>query len=63
MLTSEYSIRPLKLLVKWWRLTSSTYLVLLSKIASLNGEKTTFKTIQTALLKSWNKHFINNSKQ
>jgi hypothetical protein len=36
--------------------------VLLSGIVSLNGVKTTFKTIQTTLLKSWNKHFASNSK-
>ncbi len=62
MLTSKYSRRPLKLMVKQWKLTSSTCLVLLSRIIFLNGVKTSFKTIQTALLKSWNKHFVSNSK-
>jgi hypothetical protein len=37
-------------------------LVLLLGIVSLNGVKTTFKTIQTTLSKSWNKHFANDSK-
>jgi hypothetical protein len=50
MLTSEYSRRPLKLTVKQWRLTSSTCLVLVSRIIFLNGVKTTFKTIQIAIL-------------
>jgi hypothetical protein len=40
----------------------STYLVLLLGIISLNGVKNMFKTIQIALLKSWNKHFASNSK-
>jgi hypothetical protein len=40
-----------------WKLISSTCVVLLSEIISLNGEKTMFKTIQTTLLKSWSKHF------
>ncbi len=35
---------------------------LLSGIVSMNGEKTTFKTIQIAFLKSWGEHFTNNSK-
>jgi methionine salvage enolase-phosphatase E1 len=35
---------------------------LFSRIIDLNGEKTMFKTIQNAPLKSWNKHFVNNSK-
>jgi hypothetical protein len=46
-----------KLIVNQWRLTSSTCLVLFSGIIFLNGVKTTFKTIQTAFLKSWNNHF------
>jgi hypothetical protein len=29
----------------------------------LNGEKITFKTIQNALLRSWNRHFANSSKK
>jgi hypothetical protein len=44
-------------------LTSSTYLVLLSEIVSLNGEKIMFKTKQITLLKIWNKQFASNSKQ
>jgi hypothetical protein len=36
-------------------------LVSLSGILSFNGEKTTFKTIQIALLKSWNKDFVSDS--
>ncbi len=62
MFTSKCSRRPLKLMVKQWKLTSSTCLVLLLRILYLNGEKTMFKTIQIALLKSWNKHFANDSK-
>ncbi len=33
---------------------------LLLRIIYLKGVKTMFKTIQTALLKSWNKHFVSN---
>jgi hypothetical protein len=36
---------------------------LLLGIISLNGEKITFKTIQNALLRSWNRHFANSSKK
>jgi hypothetical protein len=43
-------------------LISSTCLVLLSGIVSVNGVKTTFKTIETTLLKNWSKHFASNSK-
>jgi hypothetical protein len=42
-------------------LTSLTYLVLLSRIIFMNGEKTICKIIQIALLKSWNKHFASSS--
>jgi len=51
MLTLEYSKRPLKLMVKQWKLTSSTCLVLLARIISLNGVKTTFKTIPNCIFK------------
>jgi hypothetical protein len=61
MLTLKYSKRSLKLMVKQWKLTSSTCLVLFSKIISMNGEKIMLKTIQTALLKSWKKHFASGS--
>jgi hypothetical protein len=60
MLILEYSKRPLKLMVKHWKLTLSTCLILLLGIIYLNGEKTMFETVQIALLKSWNKHFANN---
>ncbi len=59
MLRLECSRRPLKLMVKQWKLTSSTCLVLLPKIVSLNGVIFLFKTIQIAFLKNWNKHFAN----
>ncbi len=62
MFTLKYSRRPLKLMVKQWKLISSTCLVLLSGIVSVNGVKTTFKTIETTLLKNWSKHFASNSK-
>jgi hypothetical protein len=63
MFTLEYSRRPLKLMVKQWRLASSTYLILLPRIMSLNGEKIIFKTIQITFSKSWCKHFASNSEQ
>jgi hypothetical protein len=44
-------------MVKQWSLTSSNCLALLLGIIFLSGVKTMFKTIQTALLKSWNKDF------
>jgi hypothetical protein len=40
MFTSKCSKKKLKLMVKWWKLTLSTYLVLPSQIISLNGDKT-----------------------
>jgi hypothetical protein len=52
MFTTKCSRRPSKLMVKQWKLTSLSYLILLSKIISLNGDKTLFKTIQIALLKN-----------
>jgi hypothetical protein len=39
----------------------STYLVLLLERIFMNGERTLFKTMQIALLKSWNKHFASDS--
>jgi hypothetical protein len=57
MLTSKCSRRPLKLMVKEWKLTSSTYLVLLSNIIYMIGEKKLFKTIQIVFLKSWSMSF------
>jgi hypothetical protein len=57
MFTSKCSRRPLNLMAKQWKLTSSTYLVLLLEIIFMNEEKTLFKTMQIAFLKSWNKHF------
>jgi hypothetical protein len=56
MLALECSRRSLKLVVKQWKLTSSTCLVTLTSNI-FEWEKTMFKTIQIALLKSWNKHF------
>ncbi len=39
MLTLKYSRRPIKLMVKLWNLTLSTYLVSFSKTISLNGDE------------------------
>jgi hypothetical protein len=49
-------------MVKQWKLTLSTCLVLLSKIVFLNGVKIKLKTIQITLLKSWSKHFASDIK-
>jgi len=48
-------------MVKQWKLTSSTYLVLLLEIIPQIGVKIVFKTIQIVLLKNWNKHFESDS--
>jgi hypothetical protein len=50
MLTLEFSRKQLEPMVRPWRQTSLTYLVLLYKIASHNGVKTLYKIILATTL-------------
>jgi hypothetical protein len=56
-LTLEFSRRQWKPMVRLWKLTSSTYLVLLYETSSQNGVKILYKIILTVHLMSWTKHF------
>jgi hypothetical protein len=45
-----------------WKLISSTYLISLYETIFRDGAKNLYKIIPIALLKSWSKHFVNDSK-